>query len=185
MTRAVRHSPMPQIGHHLSQWTPGLRSVELLTVLARNCSVVGAVRTTVTSGAQSLEDFLAIGAHGELVGIPTGHPHLAAEGDHGRAHHHGLGEFRLFDIVGKAIMVALLDTFVCAFVCAFVSERADARFSGHGDSVGRTRRSHGHRRSLGPTDGLRHVTGLPCPSGSPPEDEDVDQKPTPHTAADG
>jgi hypothetical protein len=59
--------------------------------------------------SEAFPDLLALWADGKAFGIPAGYPHLAAQGHDRRAHHHGLGEVLLADIVREALVVTLFD----------------------------------------------------------------------------
>ena len=57
---------------------------------------------------ERLPDLLALGADRELLRRPAGDPDLAAQGHHGGAHHHRLGELVLLDVVGETLVIALV-----------------------------------------------------------------------------
>src|SRR4051812_2746244 len=71
-------------------------------------SRVGARAVAVRAVGEPLPDLLAVRADRELGAVAAGHPDLPAEGDDRRAHHHGLGELVLLDVVGEAVVVAVV-----------------------------------------------------------------------------
>src|SRR3954452_12706380 len=58
--------------------------------------------------AEALVDLLARRAHGEAVRVATGHPHLAAQGDHRLARQGALQDLLLADVVREALVVPRL-----------------------------------------------------------------------------
>src|SRR5215213_9922914 len=77
--------------------------------------------------SEAFPDLLAFRADGKAFGIPTGYPHLAAQGHDRRTHHHSLGEVLLADIVREALMVALLDAKLRTLFCSLVDHGLGAR----------------------------------------------------------
>ena len=65
-------------------------------------------RRPVAAGLHRLPDLLALRTHRELLRRAARHPDLAAQRDDGRAHHHGLGELVLVDVVAEALVVTLV-----------------------------------------------------------------------------
>ena len=84
---------------------------------AKTPSVVG---VGVTAGSHALVNLLAVRAHRVAVGVSGGHPHLAAERDHGFAGDGALDDLVLAHEVGEALMI----TFVQPDVRALLGEGA-------------------------------------------------------------
>src|SRR4051812_2917499 len=82
----------------------GVGRAQDVTVRSR----VGARAVAAGSVGEPLPDLLAVGADGELGAVPAGDPHLPAQRDHRRAHHHGLGELVLLHVVREAVVVAVV-----------------------------------------------------------------------------
>ena len=62
----------------------------------------------VATPGQALVDVVAVGADRELGWIPVGNPHLAAQGLHWSPGHGALDDFTLFNIMGEALVIALV-----------------------------------------------------------------------------
>ena len=62
----------------------------------------------VAAPGQALVDIVAVGADRELGWIPVGNPHLAAQGLHWATGDGALDDFVLFDVMGEALVIALV-----------------------------------------------------------------------------
>ena len=62
-----------------------------------------------------LEDFFALWADREFLGIAGGHPYLAAQGDDGGPVDHRVGELRLGDVVRETLGVTVIEGWTSFF----------------------------------------------------------------------
>src|SRR5699024_9171440 len=86
---------------------PAEEAAEAASARSALAGSAGAVPAVVRL-AEALVDLLALRAHRVLLGITPGHPHLAAQGDHGRAAERGLGDLVLAHVMGEPVVVAVV-----------------------------------------------------------------------------
>jgi hypothetical protein len=102
--------------------------VELVRIELTSIPQLGSDKSVlVATGFQGFPDLLAFRAYREALGIAAGYPYLAAECDNGRTHHHCLGQLVLGYVVGKALVVALLNFVIGALLGALVDNGLGAR----------------------------------------------------------
>src|SRR5450631_4241894 len=82
---------------------PAPRCANAAPELLGSCLLLGVLR-----GAQAVEDLLAGGTHGELLGITSRHPHLPAQRHHGLSGHGALHDLVLANVMREALMVTRL-----------------------------------------------------------------------------